>query len=75
MHFLLVDILIPLATLAIAFVGIQYITAVGNPGKLEKAHGVLIDVLWGIFIAIAAYAIIQTIFTVLTGGGIPPITG
>ncbi|MDO8492929.1 MAG: hypothetical protein Q7S19_00035 [bacterium] len=76
MDFLLVGVLIPAATIAIAVVGIQYLTAVGNPGKLAKAHEVLIDVLWGIFIAIAAWAIVDTIFSVLTKAGtLPPITG
>ena len=76
MNFLLVTVLIPAATLAIVFVGIQYLTAMGNPGKLAKAHDTLKDVLIGIFIAIAAYAIIETIFIVLSKfGGIPSITG
>lgn len=76
MNFLLVVVMVPVATLSIVFVGIQYMTAFGNPGKLSKAHETLMDVLWGIFIAIAAYAIIRTIFIILTNyGGLPSITG
>ncbi|MBI3631953.1 MAG: hypothetical protein HY225_00695 [Candidatus Vogelbacteria bacterium] len=62
----LLSILIPIAILAIAFIGIQYLTALGNPSKLEKVHETAKDVLWGILIALAAYAIINTIFKVLT---------
>lgn len=75
MDFLLWTVMVPLATIAIAFVGVQYMTAVGNPTKLAKAHEVLWDVLLGIFIALAAWLIINTIFTVLTGSGLPSITG
>ena len=75
MNFLLFTVLVPLATLSIAFVGIQYVTAAGNPSKLAKAHELLQDILLGILIALAAYAIIQTIFIVLTGGGLPSLNG
>lgn len=76
MDFLLRVVLIPLAVMAIVFVGIQYVTAAGNPAKLSKAHEVLWDVLLGILIALAAWAIINTIFNVLTNfGGLPSITG
>lgn len=66
MQFLLIKVMVPLATLAIVFVGIQYLTAAGNPSKLTKAHDTLWDVLYGIIIAIAAYAIVETIFIILT---------
>jgi type IV secretory pathway VirB2 component (pilin) len=75
MNFLLFTVMVPLAVLSIAFVGFQYLTAVGNPSKLAKAHDVLWDVLFGIFIALAAWLIINTIFSVLTGNGLPSITG
>lgn len=75
MNFLLWRVMVPLATLSIAFVGVQFITATGNPGKLDKAKTILWDVLFGIFIALAAWLIINTIFTVLTGSGLPSVTG
>ncbi len=65
MNFLLVDVMTPLAALAIAFAGFQYFTAVGNPSKLARVHEMFIDILWGIFLAIAAWLIIETIFSTI----------
>jgi hypothetical protein len=65
-NFLLVDVLAPLGALALAFVGISFLTAQGNPSAANKAKETLWDVLYGILIALAAYAIIETIFSVLT---------
>ncbi len=75
-NFLLFSVMIPAATLSIAVIGFQYLAAAGNPGKLAKVHELFKDVLWGIFLALAAYSIIELIFSVLTKAGtIPSITG
>ena len=76
MNFLLKTVMAPLAIMALAFAGFKYMTARGNPSEIAKVHDILGSVLLGIIIALAAYAVIETIFVVLTRAGkITSITG
>jgi len=65
--FLLFTIMTPLAIIALVFAGIKYVTAQGNPGELQKAHQIFYYVVIGMLIALAAWLIINTIISELTG--------
>ena len=67
MQFLISDILVPISIISLAIIGYQYLTAMGNPGKLAKVHELFLNVLWGILVALAAWAVIELIFTTLSG--------
>ncbi|MFA5001172.1 MAG: TrbC/VirB2 family protein [Candidatus Paceibacterota bacterium] len=66
--FILIDLMIPLAVIALVYAGIQVIRGKTQPAELIKAKGALYNVAIGIFLALGAYAIIKTILTLLPGG-------
>ena len=63
--FLLLEILSPVAIIAIVFAGFKYVTAQGNPGEIKKAHDIFYYVVVGMVIAFAAWLIVNTILTTL----------
>lgn len=65
--FLLLDILSPVAIIAILFAGFKYVSAQGNPGEIKKAHDIFYYVVIGMVVAFAAWLIVNTILTTLTG--------
>ena len=66
-RFIFVDLMIPLAVLAIVYAGIQVLLHRDNPSQLSKAWGTLKNVGIGIFMALGAYAIVYSILTLLNG--------
>mgnify|MGYP001616418336 CR=1 FL=1 len=64
-NFLAFYIATPLATLAIMYAGFKYLTSLDKPGPREEAKKILWNVLIGLFFALAAWLIIDTILDVL----------
>lgn len=64
-NFIFMDLMIPLAVVAIVYAGIQVLIHQDNPGELKKAYGTLKNVGIGIFLALGAYAIVKTIALML----------
>jgi hypothetical protein len=46
---------------AIAYAGFLYLTSGGDSGKISKAHGIFITVIWGIVITLGAYLIVKSV--------------
>ena len=67
--FVLFKILIPLAAIMFAYVGVLLLTSGGESSKKTKAKGIFWNVVWGIVIAAAAWLIIHTILTLLGFNG------
>ncbi|MDD5068848.1 MAG: pilin [Candidatus Pacebacteria bacterium] len=65
----LLYIAIPIAAVSFFFAGFLYLTAGGNPGKIEEAHHIFWSALVGIIIMLAAWLIINTILTALVEKG------
>lgn len=65
--FIFLDLMIPLAVLAIVWAGIQILLKKSQPADLLKEKGALRNVAIGIFMALGAYAIVKTILTLLPG--------
>ncbi len=62
---------IPVAVLFIVFAGLRFVTALGNPTKLETAKRNLLYTVIGIAIFLGSWIIAQVIFNTVTklGGG------
>lgn len=67
--FLLVTVAFPISAALFAYAGFLYLTAAGDEGQVKKAHGVFLNVFWGLIFALAAWLIIDFITNVLTGSG------
>lgn len=52
-----------LAVIMIIYSGIQYVTSVGDSGKIQKAKNTLIYSIVGLIVAIFAYAIVNFVLT------------
>lgn len=52
---------IPLAAISFSYAGYLYLSAAGNTGKIEEAHGIFIKVLWGFVFVLSAWLIVYTI--------------
>ncbi len=63
--FLLVDVAIPLAIILFAYAGWLYMSAGGDSGKVSKAHGIFMNVVFGLVLALAAWLIVNTIASAL----------
>ena len=50
-----------IAVLMFVYAGFLYISSVGDPGKIKKAHGIFINVFWGFIIVLAAWLLINFI--------------
>lgn len=61
--FLLVTVLIPLATISIAIAGFRYILAFGNESTAKAVHERIKNTVIGIVIALAAYLIVKTVLS------------
>lgn len=51
----------PIAALALAYAGVRYITAIGDPGKIRDAHNIFKNVVWGIVIILSAWLVVDFI--------------
>ncbi|MDD5050446.1 MAG: pilin [Candidatus Pacebacteria bacterium] len=56
---------VPIAAISLFFAGFLYLTAGGNPGKIEEAHHIFWSVLVGIIIMLCAWLLVNTILTSL----------
>jgi len=65
--FIFLDLMIPLAVIAIVYAGIKILISRDKPAKLSDAYKTLQNVGIGIFMALGAYAIVKTILTLLPG--------
>lgn len=66
--FLVLDISVPIATIAFVYAGFLYMTAVGDSGKISKAHEIFKKVIIGFIIAAAAWLIVHFILQALSVG-------
>ncbi len=64
-NFLVFKLVVPVATLAIAYAGIIYVTNPTNSSKRDQAKGILTGAVWGIVLALGAYVIVTTIVKTL----------
>ncbi len=64
-NFLLVTVAIPLATVLFSYAGLLYLSATGDTGKISQAHGIFLNVIFGLALALAAWLIVNTIATAL----------
>jgi len=60
-NFLIFTLALPLAAIVFAWAGFLFMTSGGDSGKRTKAKGMLINVVIGLVIALAAWLIVQTI--------------
>lgn len=70
-HFLAIDVAIPIAVLGVAVAGFKMIISHGNAGEFTKAKDLLWVILKGVVYALAAYLIVKAIVVGLTGGNTP----
>ncbi|MBP9771528.1 MAG: hypothetical protein KBD16_01225 [Candidatus Pacebacteria bacterium] len=68
MNFLL-KIAIPIAVVLFSWAGFQYLTAMGDEGKIKSARSLMTSVFVGFGIALAAYLIVNVLTTVFLGNG------
>ncbi len=64
-EWLLIYFATPLAAIALCYAGFLMITSGGNSGKVTTAKTIIKNIVFGYIIALAAYLIIKTIFSVL----------
>jgi len=60
-RFLLIDIMVPVAIVALVFAGFKYVSAQGNPGEVKKAHDIFYYVVIGMLVAFSAWLVVYTI--------------
>lgn len=68
-HFILFDMLVPIAAIMFCYCGFLMLTSGGEPAKKTQAKKIFSNVVWGLIIAIAAWLIIETLLTVLGYNG------
>ena len=64
-HFILFDMVIPIAAIMFAYAGFELITSGGSTEKRGIAKKVFFNALLGFILAIAAFLIIRTILSIL----------
>jgi hypothetical protein len=69
--FLTLNVLFPLAVLVIVIGGIMFLTAAGNPGRIETSKKILTSVVIGLLIIFLAWLIVDTIIMFMTKSGSP----
>ena len=69
-HFILFDMVIPIAAIMFAYAGFLMVTAGGEAaGARTKAKGIFTNVVIGLIIAVAAWLIVELILTTLGWSG------
>ncbi len=63
----MIYLMVPMAAVLFAFAGWIYSTAGGNEGKVQRAHDIFYYVFLGLVVTLAAWLIVHTIITTLTG--------
>ncbi|MCX6751656.1 MAG: pilin [Candidatus Nomurabacteria bacterium] len=64
-HFVIFDLVLPIAALMFAYAGFELITSGGETSKREKAKSIFTNVALGLVIVLAAFLIIQTILSIV----------
>ncbi len=64
-HFILFDMVIPIAAIMFAYAGFLLITSGGSPEAKTKMKSVFTNTVLGLIIAVAAFLIIRTILSIL----------
>ncbi|MFA6257545.1 MAG: hypothetical protein WC671_00860 [Candidatus Paceibacterota bacterium] len=65
-HFILFNLVIPIAAIMFAYAGFLLITAGGEvAGARTKAKGIFFNAVFGLIIAVAAFLIIRTVLSIL----------
>lgn len=68
-HFVLFDIVPPIAVVTIVIAAINLMTSSGDPGKLEQAKKTLIWIILGLAVVYGSWAIVKGFITALGGSG------
>ncbi len=66
--FLVLDVSVPIATIAFVYAGFLYMTSAGNEGQISKAHEIFRKVIIGFVIAAAAWLIVHFILASFSVG-------
>lgn len=74
-YFLMLEIALPLAIVALIYGGFMWITAGGNPGKIDKGRKAIEYAIYGMIFAFAAWLIVDTVMKGLLYGGLGKIRG
>ncbi|NOY35352.1 MAG: hypothetical protein GXP44_00235, partial [bacterium] len=74
-YFLMLSIALPLAIVALIYGGFMWITAGGNPGKIDKGRKAIEYAIYGMIFAFGAWLIVDTVLKGLLSGGLGEIKG
>jgi len=74
-NFFVKDLAFPLAIVALLYGSVMWITAGGDPGKVEKGRKAITYAIYGIVIVFAAWLIVDTVLKALLEGGVGNIKG
>jgi len=74
-YFLMLEIALPLAIVALIYGGFMWITAGGDPGKVTKGRKAIEYAVYGMVFAFAAWIIVDTVLKALLAGGLGNIQG
>ncbi|PIR47012.1 MAG: hypothetical protein COV07_01225 [Candidatus Vogelbacteria bacterium CG10_big_fil_rev_8_21_14_0_10_45_14] len=66
----LIKILLPLAALSIAIAGMLILSGAWSPGNIEKGKSIIMDVIIGLVVALAAFVLVKFIFDALGVTGV-----
>ena len=64
-HFILFDMVVPIAAIMFAYAGFLLLTSGGETSKRQKAKKIFLNVALGFIIAVGAWLIVHTILTIL----------
>ena len=65
----LIWIAIPISVILFSYAGFLYVTAMGDTGKIGKAHDIFNTVFIGLLITVSAWLIVNTIVSLLLNDG------
>ncbi|HDO23841.1 MAG TPA: hypothetical protein ENG99_01340 [bacterium] len=74
-YFLMLEITLPLAVIALLYGGIMWITAGGDEAKITKGRNAIKYAVYGMIVAFGAWLIIDTVLKALLSGGMGEIQG
>jgi len=74
-YFLMLEIALPLAIVALIYGGFMWITAGGDPGKVTKGRKAIEYAVYGMIFAFGAWLIVDTVLKGLLSGGLGKIQG
>ncbi len=74
-NFFVKDLAFPLAIVGLLYGGVMWITAGGDPGKIDKGRKAIEYAVYGVIIVFAAWLIVDTVLKALLDGGVGNIKG